>query len=133
MVTAKVTFILSLATAVTLASCGFARSPAVRLTDADTGSSVQLRQGQDLEVTLQGNPTTGYTWEVLPGAETILEQQGEPKYEAESNLLGAGGSFTFTFKAVTEGETSLRLIYHRTFEPGVAPLQTFEAKVVVGP
>ncbi len=133
MSTRKTTLLLACAFALALASCGSAtNTEPVRITEADAGSTVELHQGQILDVALPGNPTTGYTWEVEPGAESVLQQQGEPTFEAESNLLGAGGVMTLTFEAIGRGEVTLSLIYHRTFEPGVAPLQTFEVTVVVG-
>lgn len=134
MSTRATTLFVLCAFALTLASCSSAgNEEPVRITEADAGSTVELHQGQTLEVALPGNPTTGYTWEVVPGAESVLERQGEPAFEAESELLGAGGVMTLSFEANGQGEATLSLIYHRTFEPGVAPLQTFEVTVVVEP
>ena len=133
MSTRATTLFVLCALALTLASCRPAgNEEPVRITEADAGSTVELQQGQILEIALPGNPTTGYTWEVVTGAEAVLEQQGEPTFEAESELLGAGGVMTLTFVASGRGEATLSLIYHRTFEPGVAPLQTFEVMVIVG-
>ena len=133
MSTRATTLIVLCAFALTLASCTPASNEEpVRITEADAGSAVELHLGQTLEVALPGNPTTGYTWEVVPGAESVLEQQGELAFEAESELLGAGGVMTLSFEANGQGEATLSLIYHRTFEPGVAPLQTFEVTVLVG-
>jgi len=133
MLTRPFPLLLLCAVAVALSSCGQSRERPVRITESDAGSTVALRQRQILEVVLQGNPTTGYTWKVVPGAESVLEQQGEPQFEPGSNALGSGGLVTLRFEAVGQGDATLGLIYHRTFEPGVAPLQTFEVRVVVGP
>lgn len=115
-----------------LTSCASAAQSGLKqLTAKDAGSTVELRIGDNLEVALAGNPTTGYTWEVSPAADALVEQQGEPQFKADSNALGAGGIMTLKFKAVKEGAASLKLIYHRTFEPNVPPLQTFEAKLIV--
>ncbi len=114
-----------------LAACGQPKEGPVKVTENNVGSTVELHQGQTLKVELQGNPTTGYTWEVLPGAESILEQQGEAQFVPASQAVGAGGLVTLTFKAVRVGQASLSLVYHRTFEAGVPPLRTFELTVVV--
>ncbi|MGD0575514.1 MAG: protease inhibitor I42 family protein [Anaerolineales bacterium] len=114
-----------------LAACGQPNEGPVKVTENNAGSTVELHQGQTLKVELQGNPTTGYTWEVLPGAESILEQQGEAQLVPESQAVGAGGLVTLTFKAVRAGQATLSLVYHRTFELGVPPLRTFELTVVV--
>lgn len=114
-----------------LASCGQPRPAVTRLTAIDAGSTVTLRVGDSLDVALEGNPTTGYTWEMAPGAGSLLEQKGEREFKPNSSALGAGGVFKLRFKAIRQGEAQLKLIYHRTFEPNVPPLQTFEVKLVV--
>jgi inhibitor of cysteine peptidase len=113
------------------AACGQAGDPTVTLTDKDAGSTVELKVGQLLVIDLPGNVTTGYNWEAVTGYENILEQQGEPQVTPESSAIGAPGIISLTFKAIASGETTLQLIYHRSFEPDVAPLETFEVTVQV--
>ena len=103
----------------------------VRLTSQDAGTTLHLRTGQGVEIALDGNPTTGYTWEVAPESDAPLRQNGQPEFKANSNALGAGGTMTLRFTAQAQGSGTLKLIYHRPFEPNVAPLKTFEVKVVV--
>jgi len=110
-------------------ACGTTHALTRRLTQADAGSTVTLHPGDSLEIVLPANPTTGYTWEVQPGAETVLQQKGTPEFKQESALLGAGGIMTFRFECVAVGAVTLSLIYHRSFESGVAPLKTFAIKV----
>ena len=115
-----------------LAACGPLGSSPKTLTQKDEGSTVHLKVGDILEVELEGNPTTGYTWEEAPGGCEQLSQQGQPKFEPSTNALGSGGTMTLRFKAVQQGTCALKLVYLRTFEPNIAPLSTFEATVVVG-
>jgi inhibitor of cysteine peptidase len=84
-----------------------------------------------LVIALEGNPTTGYTWETAPDSSDVVALQGEPQFKADTSALGSGGTMTLQFKAVKQGTAPLKLIYHRTFEPGVAPLQSFDVTVVV--
>jgi inhibitor of cysteine peptidase len=114
-----------------LVACG---SSATRLVEGDAGSTVELQTGDKLEVVLVGNPTTGYQWEVGSVDQAVLKPAGEPEYETDPNaegLVGAGGTFTFTFEAVAPGQTTLELVYRRPWEEGIAPVGTFEATVVV--
>jgi predicted secreted protein len=37
----------------------------------------------------------------------------------------------FRFAAAASGQTTLTLLYHRSFEPDVPPLKTFTAPIVV--
>ena len=127
----KITNVLiALITIVLLAACAAGSGP-TRLGAADGGTTVHVKQGQTFEVALEGNPTTGYTWEVAPGSGDQVALQGEPQFKADSNALGSGGIMTLRFEAVKQGTAPLKLIYHRTFEPNAAPLQTFEVTIVV--
>ena len=103
----------------------------VKLTEKDAGSSVELRTGDMLEVVLDGNPTTGYLWEMAPGDRAVVKPVGESEFKAETELIGAGGKITLQFEAVAPGQTVLKLIYHRTFEKDVPPIKTFEVTVIV--
>jgi inhibitor of cysteine peptidase len=110
------------------------RATPAPLTEADSGSTVTLHSGDRLTVVLKGNPTAGYRWELAAVDGAILKPvapSGKPDYEPGSSMLGAGGKFTFTFEAAATGQTQLRLIYHRSFEQGVPPLQVFEMTAVV--
>jgi inhibitor of cysteine peptidase len=57
-------------------------------------------------------------------AEFKQSDTGEPL------LVGAGGWEIFRFKAISTGQTSLQLVYHRPWEEGVEPLNTFTLQVV---
>jgi predicted secreted protein len=107
----------------------------VNVDEKDADSQVELEQGQILVVTLESNPTTGYSWEVVETQESVLEQIGEaefkPSQTGEPPLVGAGGWEIFRFKAISAGQTSLKLVYHRPWEEGVEPLKTFSIQVAV--
>jgi len=45
--------------------------------------------------------------------------------------MGSGGKVTLQFEAAGTGQTPLKLVYHRPFETGIAPLKTFEVTVTV--
>ena len=104
---------------------------AVQLDIGDDGHQVELQKGQSLEVSLEANPTTGYTWEVEELDEQILRAVGEPEFKPQSDLMGAPGIQTLRFQAVGVGQTTLKLIYHRRWEKGVKPLQVYSAEVAV--
>jgi inhibitor of cysteine peptidase len=117
-----------------LSACSAPPAPGVtpkKLTEADTGSQVELRVGDSFEVMLAGNPTTGYQWEVSELDTSIVKQVGEAAYEPASSATGAGGHFTYQFQAVNAGQTPLRLVYRRPFETDTPPVQTFDIQVVV--
>jgi len=102
------------------------------LTMADNGKSVALKIGATLAITLDSNPSTGYSWQVIPMKHAILELAGEPAYTPPAQPLpGAGGRHIFQFVAVGAGRGTLTLAYRRLFEPNAAPAQTFTVHVTV--
>jgi inhibitor of cysteine peptidase len=121
-----------------LAACGDSGSGSVpqtiSLTLADSGKSVTVRQNDQITVTLDGNPSTGYGWTVAAGTGTILTQVGEATYTPKTTdalTTGAGGSYLFTFKAAQQGSATLKLVYAQPWNNNL-PAQTFEVTVVVG-
>jgi inhibitor of cysteine peptidase len=106
--------------------------PPTFLTAADNGTAIEVTKGQFTVITLEANPTTGYTWEVTePLDEQVLRQVGEIAFVPESELLGAPGVQIVTFGAVGAGEATIKLVYHRPWETDVEPLDTFTVPVTV--
>ena len=103
----------------------------VTVTEADAGSTVRLHSGDHLVVTLAGNPTTGYTWEIVACDAAVLTPLGEPEFVPDTAAPGSGGRVITRLAAVGPGQTTLQMIYHRTFEPGVPPLKTFALRTAV--
>lgn len=125
----RFSWILNLALLLILLACACQKggSQAIQLTAQDAGKTFDLRTGATLSITLEGNPTTGYLWEVDPQQElTLLEQTGEAEFKADSRAIGTGGKLTLRFKALKAGQTTLRLLYHRPWEESVEPAETFE-------
>ncbi len=91
--------------------------------------------GQTFTVTLESNPSTGYRWEWVDQQDSIVEQMGEaqfkPRETGDPPLVGAGGWESFDFKAVNQGQMTLKLVYRRPWEEGVEPLKTFSLQVTV--
>jgi inhibitor of cysteine peptidase len=118
--------VLGLALTVALVACAAQPAAPVDLTRKDSGSSQTLSVGQELRVTLESNPTTGYRWALDGDVPPQFEQVGEPTYTTTSTALGAGGTEVWTFKVKSAGEATLRLKYARSFEPTATPPETFE-------
>ena len=113
---------------VSLTSCG---GKTVKLNENSNGQTIELKKGATLSISLQGNPTTGYNWELAEVDQSILKPAGEADYKSDSMLIGSGGVYTFKFKALDSGSTSLKLIYYRSFEEDTPPINTFELNVIV--
>jgi predicted secreted protein len=113
------------------AACGQSGRTPITLSETDGGKTVELNKGDTLVITLVGNITTGYNWEMLPQDPAILRQVAGPQVTPDSKALGAPGKIALRFEAVKTGQASLELVYHRSWEKGVPPQKTFEVTVVV--
>lgn len=67
---------------------------------------------------LQGNATTGYTWQVIIEDEEIIELVSNEYVPEETKAVGSGGIATLTFKALERGETILTLEYAQDWDGG---------------
>lgn len=105
------------------------------LSDADNGATISLKAGESVSISLESNPTTGYSWQVVAIDESLLEMVGEPEYQSDRKggplIVGAGGTERFTFKALSPGEATLTLGYARPWEADVPPIETFSIYIVV--
>jgi inhibitor of cysteine peptidase len=125
-------FLIIFTLGITLVSVVGCKSRSVQLTEADNGKSFSIGVGDSLVITLPGNPSTGYSWEVKSVDSTILVVAGEAQFVSDNtNMVGSGGTLTFTFDAKKTGSSTLELVYLRPWETGVDPLGTFTIQVVV--
>ena len=111
-----------------LTACSAANE--VNLGADDNGSQIELQADQTLVIGMEGNPTTGYSWEVEEVDEAVLRQVGEAEFEPESDAVGSGGVQILRFEAVNSGQTDLELVYHRSWEDE-EPLETFSVQVTI--
>ena len=82
--------------------------------NAQKGDNIQTAVNETFEVSLDSNPTTGYSWQA-DFDEAYLELVDQT-FEPSSELLGAGGTETLVFTALKAGETTLTLEYKRPWE-----------------
>ena len=126
--------ILSLVTLAVVLIPATSCSPAkkVTLTAKDNGSQVDVKVGGQMVITLDSNPSTGYTWEAKDLDTSMFEQVGDPMFSSSNpGLVGSGGTLTLTFKSLKAGTAALKLVYHRPWETGVDPIDTFAVTVTV--
>ncbi len=111
---------------VTRGADGVART----LREGDAGALVEMSVAQQVVVKLEGNPTTGYAWEVAQISGPAVAQAGDPDYESESDADGSGGTFTFRFEAVAPGSAEVVMLYRRSWEDET-PAARFTFRVLV--
>jgi predicted secreted protein len=123
-------WIALVAAAALLAACGDDDGTTVELDVTDSLSEVSLDVGDRLDVELEANPTTGYSWELGPlpeGLELVSSEFEEPG----GSLVGAPGMQLFVFDAVGAGSGILRFEYVRVFDDPVVAEQIVEYVVTI--
>jgi len=101
----------------------------ITLTAQDAGRQVDLDKNHLLTLNLEGNPSTGYGWQVQRVNAQVLRQVGDIEFKPGSGQIGAPGIQTIRFEGVAAGQTELTLVYGRPWEKDVPPLQTFSIQV----
>lgn len=101
----------------------------ISLTETDNQRDIKMKVKDSLDISLEGNPTTGYVWEKIEENDTAIYVLEESKYVRNKPLLGSGGKFVFTFQIIAAGKSRLRLIYHRPFEKNILPANSFEVNI----
>jgi inhibitor of cysteine peptidase len=99
-----------------------------------TGRQIELTKGQTFNVTLETNPSTGYSWEVVELNTNLLQKIGEADSEpsiTNEQLVGAPVMHTFQFEVINTGQTTLKIVYRRSWEQEVAPVNTFSIDIFV--
>ena len=101
------------------------------LTADNAGQTIDMNVGDIINIELEGNPSTGYTWEVAEMDKTVLKPVGDTEFETANDLVGASGVLILRFEAISTGETPLILVYQRPWEQDIPPEEKFEVRLVV--
>lgn len=93
-----------------LAGCAASTS----LTGSDNGKTIQAHVGDEINIALDANPSTGYGWSVEKSDGTLLTLK-QSNFSASSSAVGSGGTQMLTFVAKSVGTANLQLKYWRSF------------------
>ena len=78
-----------------------------------------IEVGDKIRLNLCSNPTTGFQWKYETIGKIVLKEEDhdfeEPKDE---NIVGASGMEVWTFEAIEQGSTEIRMEYTRLWEGG---------------
>jgi inhibitor of cysteine peptidase len=117
---------------ITLAAACTPQAASLSLNADSNDKQVEIKSGGEITITLDGNPSTGYTWEAKDLDTSMFEVVGDPVFTSSNpDLIGSGGALALTFKTLKAGTSTLMLIYHRPWETDVEPIDTFSVSVTV--
>lgn len=121
-------------TAVAIRSLGPLGRPGATTIVDNGGTAIVAGPGQQFEVSLAANGSTGFQWEaVVNEPSAITEVAYDYIVLPESHgLVGGGGTAVFRFEAHTSGRATITFNYRRPWETTAAPLFSRHISIVVG-
>ena len=109
-------------------------SSAVDLDAANNGVNLETTSGVTINLTLDSNVTTGYSWsfatEPSAGVLKLVSSDYVSPSSSATPILGAGGKQFWKFLTTGRGTTSFKLVYVRPFDPAQIAKE-FTATIVV--
>lgn len=93
-----------------------------------------LTVGQSWSVTLPGNPTTGFVWQVAECPDVVqvnLAFEANTQPPGERPVCGRPCGTVVTVTGLKAGQGTVQLIYSRPWEKGEAPFKTRTITVTV--
>lgn len=107
---------------------------AIQLLDVTPPEFVVAEDWKTLTLTLEENPSTGYSWGYSLSAEGILALDSNAYVAGQTaeNVVGAGGHHTWTFKVLEQGCVRLTFQYYRPWEAPETAVETRIYAVNVG-
>ena len=98
--------------------------------EQDNERQIELKLGQELEITLPEVRTAGYRWTLKDAAAPACALENEDF--RKPGAVGGSGTHTWRLKAVSLGSGMVQLWYGREWESS-GPSKTFHLKVKVQP
>ena len=78
------------------------------------------RNADSIDLELESRPATGYTWVLLPSAQSRYTQEGDASFEPRYEGYGAPAIQTIQLRAQGQGSGVVRLAYRRPFDATAA-------------
>jgi len=98
----------------------------------DTEAPIEVIVGDQFEITLESNQTTGYQWELSdPLDESVVKFIGSEYISDKPITIGSGGVEVWTFEGVGAGKTEISMAYVRSWEEDIEPAQSRTFMVMV--
>ena len=89
--------------------------------------------GDEFSITLESNPTTGYSWQLAqPLDEEMVKLVSSEYVPSRTDLVGAGGEEKWTFLALNKGVVRIVLKYVRPWEKDKPPAKEKTFLVRIG-
>ena len=74
------------------------------VTEADNGTSISLKNGENFTLQLRENPSTGYSWQLNVSKGLTILSDGYTQDEAPEGKVGVPGNRSWVIEAVDQGQ-----------------------------
>lgn len=93
-------------------------SAPLKLSDKNSGTHQTVRVGQKVVISLDENPSTGYSWQffITPAKQKTITDIAENYIAPNTSLIGAGGIKEYSFTAAQKGTLTVTGYYFRPWE-----------------
>lgn len=107
---------------------------ALLLAPALQAESMVVKKGKSFNIKLSSKPSTGYSWHLAEQPDSEYLRLEAAHYNPGANPHGLedkDGLQTWQFKALKDGETTLRFAERKSWEGHLAPKQTKEYTISI--
>lgn len=108
----------------------------IQITESDSGSLHDIPHGEEFQLSLPENPTTGYRWQFRisgNGKLNLVEDRFEPGAGGGDGMVpGGGGRRWMRFTAKESGDVFLEAMEKREWETASPAQQTRGFRIRVG-
>lgn len=95
-------------------------------------NTIKATVGKEFIITLDGNATTGYQWQLASSIDDSLVKFVSSEYVPDkTGLTGSGGKSIWTFKAVRAGKAQVSFQYVRPWEKDTPPAKQATYIIVI--
>ena len=88
---------------------------------------IKSQVGKIIKIALESNPSTGYEW--IPKFDEEYLQLIKKEFQSSSERLGVGGIENFEYEPLKSGETTLQMVYKRSWEKKVLDQKTYKIQI----
>lgn len=85
------------------------------VTEADNGTSISLKNGENFTLQLRENPSTGYAWQLNVSEGLTILSDGYTQDEAPEGKVGVPGTRSWIIEAVDQGSQQVNGIYKQSW------------------
>jgi len=109
-----------------------AAAQSILVTEAENGTTITLARGDALIVSLQSNPSTGFSWHIAKNDIAMLKLSAPSDFHMDVFWMpGTPGHESFKFDAISSGTETLELDYSHTQDKSGAHAKTFSVVVII--